>query len=113
VLDSVADKFSGEKLAVLSINSDHNVNTINRVLEKVNTSVPVLRDAECEVFEAYRAEVIPTLYLIDQQGKIYSSWTGPAKDLEVQLTKNISSMLKSQIVAQLEKSPALTLVKDE
>jgi hypothetical protein len=91
----VAQKFSGEKLAVLTINGDRSRKTITRTLDKVETSLPVLRDAESEVFEAYRAQAIPTLYLIDQQGKIYTAWSGSVDDLEVELTDNISFMLEN------------------
>ena len=104
VLDSVSEKFSDKKLAVLSVNSDHSLKTINRVLEKVNTSVPILRDVESDVFKAYRAEAIPTLYLIDRQGKIYSSWVGAVNDLESQLTETINSMLESSDSPAIEKT---------
>jgi peroxiredoxin len=95
VLDKVAEKFTDKKLAVLTINSDRNSRTIKKTLNKVDTSLPVLRDVESEVFEAYRAEAIPTLYLIDQQGKIYTAWTGTVGDLEMELTDNISFMLEN------------------
>ena len=95
MLDKVAEKFSDDRLAVLTINSDRNVRTIKKTLEKVNTSLPVLRDIDSEVFEAYRAQAIPTLYLIDQQGKIYTAWIGSVRDLELELIDNIEFMLEN------------------
>lgn len=65
------------------------------MLNKVKTSLPVLREEESGVFEAYRAYAIPTIYLIDRQGEIYGGWTGPVDDLEAQLTDNINFVLKS------------------
>ncbi len=88
----MAEKFAGDRLAVLTINSDHSLRTINKTLDKVKTTLPVLRDVEYDVFEAYRAQAIPTLYLIDQQGKVYSTWTGYVEDLETELTDNIGFM---------------------
>jgi peroxiredoxin len=101
VLDKVAEKFSGDRLAVLTINSDRNRSTIKRTLDKADTSLPVLRDVESEVFEAYRAQAIPTLYLIDQQGKIYSAWTGSVENLEMELTNNINFILENHTPALL------------
>ena len=100
----MSEKFSDNKLAVLSVNSDHSLKTIYKVLEKVNTSVPVLRDVESDVFKAYRAQAIPTLYLIDRQGKIYNSWVGAVNDLESQLTETINSMLESSDSPAIEKA---------
>ena len=101
MLEKVAEKFAGDRLAVLTINSDHNLRTINKTLDKVKTSLPVLRDVEYEVFEAYRAQAIPTLYLIDQQGKVYTTWTGYVEDLETELTDNISFMENNRDAALL------------
>lgn len=94
VLDKIAEKFAEQKLAVLTINNDRSMKAIRQVLDKVKTARPVLRDKESEVFEAYRAQAIPTIYLIDQQGKIYSAWTGTVKDLENEIGKNIDFMVK-------------------
>lgn len=94
-LDKVAEKFSDDKLAVLTINSDFSKGTIYRALDKVDTSLPVLHDVEWEVSHAYRAHAIPTFYLIDQQGKVYTVWTGAVDDLEVQLTENIGFVVEN------------------
>jgi len=104
VLDKVAEKFTRDRLAVLTINSDRSVKTINKTLDKLNTSLPVLRDVESDVFEAYRAELIPTFYLIDQQGKIYSAWTGYVENLETELTGNVTFLLENRKAPLLAES---------
>lgn len=96
VLERVAKKFTEQRLAVLTINSDRNIKTIKKVLDKAETSLPVLREEESEVFEAYRAYAVPTIYLIDRQGKIYGGWAGAVDDLEILLIDNINFMLKSR-----------------
>ena len=101
MLEKVRSTFHGEKAAVLTINADRNEKKMRRVLDKVNTSLPVLRDSDSETFTAYRAFAIPTIYLIDQQGKIYSGWTGYVADLEEQLTENIVFLLESRTPPRL------------
>ena len=99
-LEKVAQKFAKERLVVLTINSDRKKKTITRVLDKVQTSLPVLRDTETEVFGAYRANVIPTIYLIDEQSLIYTAWMGSNKNLEEDLGENIDFMVKHLAAAQ-------------
>lgn len=74
---------------------------MNRVLKEANTSLTVLRDKESAALEAYSAYAVPTIYLIDQQGKIYTSWTGSVDDFESQLHKNIKFVLETRSVPQL------------
>jgi hypothetical protein len=100
VLEKVAQKFAGERLVVLTINSDRRKKTITRVLDKAKTSLPVLRDIESEVFGAYRANVIPTIYLVDEQSVIYTAWMGSIRNLEEELGENIDFMVKHPAVAQ-------------
>jgi hypothetical protein len=87
---------------VLTINGDRNTKKMKKVLAKVNTSLPVLRDTESTTFKAYRAYAIPTIYLIDQQGKIYGEWTGYVKNLEEQLNHNLGFLLDSPLPSRLE-----------
>jgi peroxiredoxin len=104
VLDKVAEKFAEQNVAVLTINNDRRIKSINAVLDKVETSRPVLRDVDSEVFDAYRAQAVPTIYLIDQQGRIYSAWTGKVKDLENELGKNIDFVVKHPPAADVAKA---------
>ncbi|UCD56522.1 MAG: TlpA family protein disulfide reductase [Candidatus Hydrogenedentota bacterium] len=108
VLDKVSKKFAAERLAVLTINGDRSKKAIKRVLDKVDTSIPVLRDRKSEVFKAYNAFAIPTLYLIDQQGKIYAAWTGAVEDLETRLGDSVAFMVKHHGVIEIAEavSPA-------
>jgi len=104
-LDAVAKKFAEQQLAVLTINSDASEKSIHKVLDKVETSLPVLRDTEGQVFDAYRAVAIPTLYLIDRQGKIYSAWSGPVDDLETELATHIVFMIERDKAAPPAEPP--------
>jgi hypothetical protein len=106
VLDKVSKKFGTGKLAVLTINNDIREGGMKKVLAKVDTSLPVLRDKESKVVTAYRAFISPTIYLIDRQGAIYSSWIGPVNDLEVHLTDEVSFVLKSHNRSQASAASA-------
>ncbi len=95
MVSKVAEKFGAQRVAVFAITGDRDIKNTQRILKKVKVSVPILHDKESKVFKAYRANAIPTLYLIDQQGKIYTSWIGAAEQLESELTQNIEFVLKA------------------
>jgi len=109
VLDKVRNRFQAEQAAVLTINGDRHAKRMKRVLAKVNTSLPVLHDSESEIFKAYRAFAVPTIYLIDQQGKIYNGWTGYCDDLEGQLADSMAFLLESHTSPQSEGNDALAV----
>lgn len=109
VLEKVEKKFAERHVAVLTINTDRSERAMNKVLKEAKTSLTVLRDKESEVLEAYSAYAIPTVYLIDQQGKIYRVWTGSIGDLESQLNENIEFVLETRSAPQLAEAAQPTL----
>ncbi|MBI5118765.1 TlpA family protein disulfide reductase [Candidatus Poribacteria bacterium] len=91
----MAETFGEERLAVFAINDDRDIKKTQKIMAKIKTSLPILHDKGSKIFDTYRAHVIPTLYLIDQQGTIYESWTGTIENLELELTQNIEFVLKA------------------
>ena len=101
VLEKVSKKFAEQRVAVLTINSDRSDRAMKSVLDQAKTTLPVLRDKESKVEEAYRAYAIPTIYLIDQQGKIYRCWVGAPEDLESELSEHIDFVLETRAAPQI------------
>ena len=101
MLEKISDIFAEQRVAVLTINNDRSDKAMKRVLEQAKTTLPVLRDRKSEIVDAYRAYAIPTIYLIDQQGKIYNCWVGASKDLESELSEHNGFVLQSPAVPQL------------
>lgn len=79
---------------VLTINGDRNIEKIQKAVEKLDTSLPVLHDKGSEVVDAYRAFALPTLVLLDKQHNIHRIWTGSIKETADQLGEEISSVLE-------------------
>ncbi|MBI4832636.1 MAG: hypothetical protein HY801_14010, partial [Candidatus Lindowbacteria bacterium] len=72
-----------------------NIEKVKESLPKVNTSLPVLFDTDAQAVSGYRAYAIPSMYLIDQQHKIYKVWRGPLENVESQLQESIDFLLSS------------------
>jgi peroxiredoxin len=80
---------------VLTINNDRNIEKIQKAVEKLDTSLPVLHDKGSEVVDAYRAYGLPTLVLLDKQHTIDTVWTGSVKERVDQLSGRIGSVLET------------------
>jgi peroxiredoxin len=79
----------------LTINSDSNTEKVKETLARVNTSLPVLLDTDGKTVSAYRAYAVPSLFLIDQQQRIYKVWRGSLENSESQLQESINFLLSS------------------
>ena len=82
-------------MALLTINDDRNTEKIRKAVARINTSLPVLLDKGSKTVSAYRAYALPTLYLVDQQQRVFKVWTGPLKGREREVIDDINSILES------------------
>ncbi len=80
---------------MLTINDDRSREKIANAVAKIKTSLPVLLDEDSKTVAAYRAYALPTIYLIDQQQKVFKVWTGPLRDREREVIDDINALLKS------------------
>ena len=93
-VERTAKKFAADGLVVLTISDDTNTKKLNEALSKVKTNLPVLRDQEAKVFDAYHVVGLPTLYLIDREQKIYSVWIGFASNRDTELSETVTALLR-------------------
>ena len=82
------------EVVLLTINDDKNTEKISDAIARVNTSLPVLLDKGSNTVSAYRAYSLPTLYLIDQQQKVFKVWTGSVSGREHEVIDSINSLLE-------------------
>ncbi len=82
-LQKLEDKYGGKNLAILAINEDINISQdrIRRFLERLErfqgkVTYPILFDQDSAIFNSYRGNLLPTLVLINRDGKIVSTFRG-------------------------------------
>jgi cytochrome c biogenesis protein CcmG, thiol:disulfide interchange protein DsbE len=68
IVDRVARRLSGPKLAVYGVNTSDELSDARRYLDAHRPSYPVLFDGDAEAANAFDVSGLPTLLVIDKQG---------------------------------------------
>jgi len=68
IIDRLARRLSGPKLAVLGVNTSDEFGDARRYLDAHRPSYPVLFDGDAEAANAFGVSGLPTLLVIDKQG---------------------------------------------
>ena len=94
-LDSFAQKHQDAKLVVLSINQGETRERIEKVTRKREQGPKILLDPDAKVGDLYGVSAIPTLVLVDRQGKIAWISVGYSPDLEARLADRVDALSRS------------------
>jgi peroxiredoxin len=77
VLDSVYQKYKDKGLEVIGVNIDPGGSTsVEDYVKKHSLSFPMLRDTEKKVMRAYRANFLPSTFLLDKKGIVVDKVVG-------------------------------------
>lgn len=114
-LQKLEDKYRGQDLVIMAVNEDIQVTTerIQRFLERLEKfrgkiTYPLLYDANSQLFNAYGATTLPTLILIDHQGKIAGYYRGFEPENERDLLAAIEKLASRKPEVG---SPSTTIVE--
>ena len=83
-LQRLHDQLSSEGFEVLAVNYQEGPARIKSFIDKLNFTLPVVRDTDGDVARAWGARVFPANYLVDRAGNIRywmsgaADWTSPA-----------------------------------
>lgn len=116
--------FGGQGFTVIGIDSNHRQETISESLEMMKQyaqdnaiNFPYLRDSTQDVAKAFKAQVIPTVYLLDSdaviryQGQIDDCPESVEQVSHHYLRNNISAVLADQAIAKDYTEPVGTAIK--
>jgi peroxiredoxin len=76
ILHEIHGEFSGTDLRILSIDSGEEPSRVESFMAKNPAPYPVLVDEDGEVSDAFQVMGLPTLVILDREGKIAHSFTG-------------------------------------
>lgn len=94
VFQRIFKKFKDDELALVMISVDHkDTQTVYEAIEKEKLTFPVLRDRFSVVFRRYGVKTLPTLFLIDKDGKLVSIGDGYKESVEEYLEREIKRLL--------------------
>ena len=102
-LQKLENKYQGQGLVILAVNEDIRVplERIRRFVERLEKfrgkiSYPLLFDEGSEIFNAFNASTLPTLVLIDRNGKIAGYSRGFDPEGEIDLLASIETLVKGE-----------------
>ena len=91
-LDSFGQKRQDAHLVVLSINQAETRERIERVTRNRERGPKILLDPDAKAGDLYGVSAIPTLVLVDRQGKIAWINVGYSRDLEARLADQVDAL---------------------
>ena len=92
-LQQLRDQLHADGFEVLAVNYQEGPARINSFVEKLQLSLPVVRDTDGSVARAWGARVFPANYLVDRAGNIRHSMNGAADWTSPSLVSTIRALL--------------------
>ena len=95
-LQQLHEQLRADGFEVLAVNYQEGPARINSFIEKLNFTLPVVRDTDGSVARAWGARVFPANYLVDRAGNIRHSMSGAADWTSPSLVSTIRTLLAAQ-----------------
>lgn len=95
-LQQLRDQLHADGFEVLTVNYQEGPARINSFIEKLQLSLPVVRDTDGSVARAWGARIFPANYLVDRAGNIRHSMSGAADWTSPSLVSTIRTLLTAQ-----------------
>lgn len=92
VLQAYYDQYSSKGLVVIGIESGEPAATVSEFAQTYKLTFPIWLDPHGSAVEAFKNWDLPSTYLIDKQGNVQLSWTGPVN--KVTLEKYVTPYLE-------------------
>jgi peroxiredoxin len=99
ILLEIAKEYKSKGVALYGINQAEDQKTINKFLKEEKYDLTVALDSEGKVGEAYGAEGIPLLAIVDKKGIVQSVHVGYSPDIKQVLRKELDAILAGKNVA--------------
>lgn len=92
--ETLYQKYKDQNLVVLSINIDPD--TANNVIQKINPEHHILLDWDKEVSTLYGVKTVPSIFLLDQSGKVVMALEGFDPRYHDIIENKIESLLRAK-----------------
>jgi thiol-disulfide isomerase/thioredoxin len=95
-LQRLRNELAASGFEVLAVNYQEGPARINGFIQKMNLTLPVVRDTDGSVARSWGARVFPASYLVDRAGNIRHSISGGADWTSPRLVSTIRTLLAAQ-----------------
>ncbi len=94
ILEKLYKKYKSLGFVILGVNVDDKPKQAESLLKLIDVSFPVLFDTDKKISEKYKVTAMPSSFLIDRDGKLYSEHKGYLPEYELMYKKEIKTLLK-------------------
>ena len=96
-LQRLRDELAASGFEVLAVNYQEGPARISSFTQKMNLTLPVVRDTDGSVARAWGARIFPASYLLDRSGHIRHALSGGADWTSPPLTSTIRTLLAAKL----------------
>ena len=95
-LQRLREQLAADGFEVLAVNYQEGPARISSFVQKLNLTLPIVRDTDGSIARSWGARVFPASYLVDRNGNIRHSISGGADWTSPPLVSTIRTLLASQ-----------------
>ncbi len=95
-LQQLRDELAASSFEVLAVNYQEGPARISSFMQKMNLTLPVVRDTDGSVARAWGARIFPASYLLDRSGRIRHALSGGADWTSPPLISTIRTLLAAK-----------------
>ena len=93
-LQNLRERFAADGFEVLAVNYQEGPARINAFMQKMNLTLPVVRDTDGSVARAWGARIFPASFVLDRSGNVRYSLSGGADWTSPKMVSTIRSLLE-------------------
>ncbi len=90
------ERYRDKGFSVVGVNLDEEPGEVPRFMARHRVSYNVVLDPDNAVSRLYRVRGIPSLFLLDKQGRVRKHWVGWDESLQPELESDIQELLKEK-----------------
>lgn len=84
VLEKVYQEYRDQGLVILGVDIKETPEEVEKFLQEVKVSFPIVMDKDGEVFKAYWGTAIPTTFILDRQGFVFFKFVGEMQQEQIE-----------------------------
>jgi peroxiredoxin len=90
--EKIHQKYGSDRFTVIGVDEDAETNVVAPFVKSHKMAYPILLDPDNRAYDAYGVRGLPTLYLIDADGKLRNQWVGFSDDVASEVEKAVTAL---------------------
>ncbi len=92
-LKELSKQYKKKNLKIIGVSFDRKLSKLNKYLNQTKLDFEILHDKKLKTLKEFKILIIPTLFVIDQKGKIKNIYVDFDKNVKAAVVKDIKTLL--------------------